>query len=269
MARLLITGAAGGLGSVLRERLKDWQENLRLSDLEPISSAQNGEEIVQCDLADMKAVESLVNGCDYIIHLGGIANEYKYEPILQANIMGTYNIYEAARKAGVKRILFASSNRATGNYDRSTTVDAEMPYRPDSFYGVSKAYGEVLARYYFDKYGIETACVRFGSCFPEPVDKRMLATWMSYDDLESLVKRIFEVETLGFKTIYGVSNNKGVFWDNHLADDLGWQPKDSSDPFAADESLQNEATEIAERKQGGAFAAGGHFDYDGEDAPTE
>lgn len=269
MARLLITGAAGGLGSELRKRLQNWQTNLRLSDVAPLSQAQNGEEVVQCDLADMQAVVNLVKGCDYIIHLGGVANEYHYEPILQANIMGIYNLYEAARQAGVKRILFASSNRATGSYDRATTIDTAQPFRPDSFYGVSKAYGETVARYYFDKYGIETACVRFGSCFAEPKDKRMLATWMSYDDMERMVKRIFEIKTLGFKTLYGVSNNKGVFWDNHLTDDLGWQPQDSSDDFAKDESLKYEATEIAEQLQGGAFAAGGHYDYNNEGARTK
>lgn len=269
MARILLTGAAGTLGDMLRSRLKNWQTTLRLSDIAPLSKAKQGEELVQCDLADMHAVQKLVNDCDYIIHLGGIANEYKYEDILQANIIGAYNIYEAARQAGVKRILFASSNRATGSYERATTIDTAMPFRPDSFYGVSKGFGETLARYYFDKYGIETACVRIGSCFPKPLDKRMLATWLSYDDLESLVRRVFEVEDLGFQTIYGVSNSHQKFWDNHLSDGLGWQPKDSADSFADDETLKYETTEIAERLQGGAFAAAGHYDNGNDGSRTQ
>ena len=260
MARILITGAAGALGSLLRSRMKQWPVTLRLSDVAKLSDAQVGEELVQCDLVDMAAVLTLVEGCDFIVHLGGIANENSFENILNANIIGTYNIYEAARRAGVKRILFASSNHTTGAYEVGQTVDTAMPLRPDSFYGVSKGFGEVLARYYYDKYGIESACVRIGSCFALPTEKRMLATWMSYDDFTNLVKCVFEIEELGFQTIYGVSDNAKNWWDNRLAADLGWHPKDSVDSYASDPSLKEEETEIAARLQGGAYNAAGHFD---------
>lgn len=268
MARVLITGAAGALGSLLRSRMKQWPVTLRLSDVAELGAAQAGEELVQCDLADMSAVIKLVEGCDFIVHLGGIAKENGFENILNANIIGSYNIYEAARQAGVKRILFASSNHATGAYEVGETVDTAMPLRPDSFYGVSKGFGEVLARYYYDKYDIESAIVRIGSCFPVPTEKRMLATWLSYDDFTSLVKCVFEVEQLGFQTIYGVSNNAKNWWDNHLAAALGWQAKDSVDGYENDPSLVDEETEIAKRLQGGAYNAEGHFDDGGSGSRT-
>ena len=151
--------------------------------------ATAGEEVVQAALEDRAAVHALLEGIDAVVHLGGISTEQPFEPILQANIVGVYNLYEAARQHGVKRIVFASSNHVTGFYRQDEVIDATMPVRPDGYYGVSKAFGENLSRFYFDRYGIETVCLRIGSSFPEPKDRRMLATWLSYDDLERLVRR--------------------------------------------------------------------------------
>ena len=180
---LLMTGAAGGLGQAMRPRLAAHCHTLRLSDVAPMAPAQAGEEVVQADLADAPAVMSLVRGCQAIVHFGGVSTEKPWQPILEANIMGLYHLYEAARLHGVKRIIYASSNHVMGYYRQSEVVDAQSPPRPDGLYGLSKAFGENLSRLYFDRYGIETACVRIGSSFPEPVDRRMLATWLSYDDL--------------------------------------------------------------------------------------
>ena len=133
------------------------------------------------------AVRALLDGVDAVVHLGGVSVEGPFEPILQANIVGTYNLYEAARIHGVRRIVFASSNHVTGFYRQDEVIDASAPMRPDGYYGLSKAFGENLAQFYFDRYGIETVSLRIGSSFPEPKDRRMLATWLSFDDLERLV----------------------------------------------------------------------------------
>ncbi len=261
--RLLITGAAGGLGKLARARLGGLAKTLRLSDVQPMDPAMAGEEVVQCDLADFAAVRRLVEGADGILHLGGVSVEDTFENILQGNLLGLYNVYESARQAGVGRIFFPSSNHAIGFHTRETRLDASSPLRPDSLYGVSKCYGEALARLYYDKYGIETAIVRIGSCFPEPRDHRMLATWLSPADFIRLIERVFTVPRLGCPILYGVSDNEEQWWDNRAAAFLGWRPKDSAEPYRA--KLDASQTPLpgddpAVKFQGGAFAAAGHFE---------
>jgi uronate dehydrogenase len=229
--RLLLTGAAGGLGTALRERLKANCDVLRLSDKSAFGGALPGEEIVLADLANAAEVDAMVAGVDAIVHLGGISVEAPFEAILQANILGVYHLYEAARKHGVKRVVFASSNHVTGFYKQSETITADHPARPDSYYGVSKAFGEDLSRFYFDRHGIETACVRIGSSFPEPKDRRMLATWLSFDDLHRLISACLSTPVLGHSIVFGMSNNAVTWWDNSRARHLGFVPQDSSDVF--------------------------------------
>ena len=263
MKRILITGAAGNLGRVLRQKLNGWADIIRLSDIADLGDAGPGEEIQCCDLGDFDSVMALVEGCDGIIHLGGVSTENTFENILNANIHGTYNLYEAARQQNVPRILFASSNHTIGFHERETRLDANSPMRPDSLYGVSKGFGELLARYYYDKFGIQTANLRIGSCFDKPLDRRMVATWFSANDLVSLIHRIFTIDRLGCPVIYGVSNNSERWWDNHLVTYLGWQPQDSSDQFINEPYLQTPAEDSnhpAVRYQGGGFAAAGHFE---------
>ena len=144
-----------------------------------------------------------------------------------------YNLYEAARQHGVKRIVFASSNHVTGFYRQDEVIDARMPMRPDGHYGLSKAFGENLAQFYFDRYGLETVSLRIGSSFPEPKDRRMLATWMSYDDLERLVVSSLTAPVVGHTVIYGVSDNRSRWWDNTPAAHIGYRPQDSSERFRA------------------------------------
>lgn len=229
--RLLITGAAGGLGRVLRQSLAPFARTLRLSDLQGLGAAAENEELVRCDLADAAGVHDLLAGVDAVVHLGGISVEAPFAPILQANIVGVFNLYEAARKHGVKRIVFASSNHVIGFYPQSETLDADSPMRPDSLYGVSKGFGELLSRYYFDRYGIETVCVRIGSSFPEPADRRMMSTFLSYRDLTELVRCALFTPEVGHTVVYGMSDNRTVWWDNSKAAHLGFQPQDSSEPF--------------------------------------
>ena len=257
---LLMTGAAGGLGQAMRERLKANCSVLRLSDIGAMAPVQAGEEVVRADLADAAAVNQLVAGCQAIVHFGGVSTEQPWAPILQANIIGAYNLYEAARIHGVKRVIFASSNHVMGFYRQSEVVDAQTPPRPDGLYGLSKAFGEDLSRLYFDRYGIETACVRIGSSFPEPRDRRMLATWMSYDDLHRLITACLTTPVLGHSIIYGTSDNAVSWYDNHLARHIGYRPQDSSDVFrdavyarTPEPDLQDPAVQF----QGGGFVKTG------------
>ena len=263
MQRLLITGAAGGLGKLLRQELAGYAPILRLSDIADLGNAAPGEETVTCDLADAAAVSDLVAGCDFIVHLGGISTENTFESILQANLRGTYNVFEAARKHGKPRILFASSNHAIGFHDRETRLDGTSSTRPDSLYGVSKCFGEALASYYYDKFGIETVCVRIGSCFPEPRDRRMLATWLSGADFVRLVKCVAEAPRVGHTIVYGASANREQWWDNTHAGFLGWEPQDSAEQFRAKieaATPRPDPNDPAVRYQGGGFAAAGHFE---------
>lgn len=262
MKRLLMTGAAGGIGRRVRKRLTEFCEILRVSDIEPLEPAGEREEVVQCDLCDRDRVRELVRDCDGILHLGGKSIEGSFEVILNANIIGCYNLFEAARNTGKPRILYASSNHAIGYYPRDARLDATATLRPDSLYGVSKCFGEALASLYHDKFGIETAIVRIGSCFPEPRNHRMLATWLSTDDFLALVERVFRVPRLGCPIIYGASDNDESWWDNRHVRYLGWKPKDNAESFRSKlDSAAGPPEDSAElRYQGGAFAQAGHFE---------
>jgi uronate dehydrogenase len=260
--RLLLTGAAGGLGRVLRPRLKPLCDVLRLSDLAPLAPAAADEEVVQAALQDKAAIVALLEGVSAVVHLGGISTEHAFEDILPANIVGTYHVYEAARLHGVRRIVYASSNHVTGFYEQGETIDPSRPSRPDGYYGVSKAFGENLAQFYFDRWGIETVSLRIGSCFPEPTDRRMLSTWLSYDDLERLVVAALTAPRVGHTVVYGVSDNRPVWWDNPGAAAIGFRAQDSAERFrAAIEARlpgQDPADPVA-RYQGGGFVTKGPF----------
>ena len=261
-ARILLTGAAGGLGQALRERLKQNCDVLRLSDRVAFGEAGAQEEIMLADLADACAVHAVVQGVDAIVHLGGISVEGPFDPILDANIRGVYNLYEAARKHGVQRVIFASSNHVTGFYRQSQTITADDPARPDGLYGLSRAFGEDLSRFYFDRYGIETACVRIGSSFPEPRDRRMLATWLSYDDLHRLFTACLTTPVLGHSIIFGTSDNAVSWYDNARAKHIGYRPQDSSDGYREAvfaRTPQPDLRDAAVQFQGGAFVRTGPF----------
>ena len=263
LGRVLLTGAAGGLGRQLRPRLQKRTTLLRVSDVAAMDPAGQGEEVVQCDLADAAAVDALVQGMDTVVHLGGVSTEHPFETILPANIVGVYNVYEAVRKHKVRRVVFASSNHVTGFYRQDEVIDANAPVRPDGYYGISKAFGESLSRFYFDRYGIETVCLRIGSSFPEPKDRRMLATWLSYDDLERLVLASLTTPVVGHSIVYGMSDNARTWWDNTPARHLGFRPQDSSEPYrAAREAAQPtlDRQDPAVIYQGGAFVRMGPFE---------
>ncbi len=233
LKRLLITGAAGGLGKMARQRLTHLAKVLRLSDIETLGTPATNEEHVVCDLADETAVDELVKDCDGILHLGGISVESSFDQILRANLQGIYHLYEAARQHGYPRILLASSNHTIGFHPQNRRLDAQSQLKPDGLYGVSKCFAESMASLYHDKFGQESALVRIGSCFPEPINHRMLATWMSPGDFVSLIECVFRVPRLGCPVIYGVSNNDEKWWDNSSVEYLGWHPRDNSEQFRA------------------------------------
>ena len=229
--RLLITGAAGNLGTVLREGLASLADVIRLTDRENLGEAAANEELMPCDLGDFDAVMKVVEGCDGIVHFGAAPVERPWEEILNSSIKGGYNIYEAARRHGIKRIVYASSIHAVGFVRREEGADTHTEHNPDSLYGVSKCFVEDLAKMYHQKFGIESACLRINSCFPEPIDRRHLATWMSFRDLVQLVERCLVTESIGFSVVYGISDNREAFFSNHKAAHLGYRPQDSAEDY--------------------------------------
>ncbi len=262
LQRLLLTGAAGGLGQVLRARLVPFAERLRVSDIAPLGEARGPhEEVVHCDLADKAAVHALLAGCDAVVHLGGISVERPFEQILEANIKGIYHLYEAARRQGVGRVVFASSNHVIGFYKQTERIDATALRRPDGYYGLSKSFGEDMAQFYWDRYGIETVSIRIGSSFPEPANRRMMSTWLSYDDLTRLVEKSLFTTDVGHTVVFGASANRDLWWDNRSAAHLGWVPQDGSEVFRAKVEAQPPvaADDPNAIYQGGAFTAQGPF----------
>lgn len=261
--KVLMTGAAGGIGTMLRPILPELGVDWRLSDIAaPAGGRAPGEEWVMGDMTEPADMARLVEGCDAIVHFGGISTENTADLIHRVNVVGTYTLYEAARKAGVRRVFFASSNHTIGFHPRETRLDADAEILPDSLYGVSKVYGEALARLYWKKFGIEGVLVRIGSCFPEPRDRRMMATWMSARDMLRLIDRFLKVPRLGCPVVYGVSDNDETWWDNSRAGHLGWRPQDSARDFAGrhPDGPADDPDDPAVKYQGGGFAKAGHFE---------
>src|SRR5215467_5143004 len=225
MARILLTGAAGDIGTRLRKILKPVYPQLRVSDVkEPIDLGAD-EEFVPAELSRIEEVERAVDGVDGVIHLGGFSVVGLWDTILQSNIIGCYNLFEAARRKGVKRIVFASSNHAVGFYPRHHHIGVDVAVRPDSRYGVSKAFGEAMGALYADKYGLRVLCIRIGNVNDRPIDHRRLSIWVDPDDLAQLVRIGLEHPDLRYEVVYGVSDNERSWWDNETAFRLGYRPK--------------------------------------------
>ena len=254
--RILITGAAGAIGLVLRERLRHRYGLVRLADIAAQAPARAGEEVVTLDTRDIGALEAAMDGIDCVVHLAGIPQEDSWEAIRSVNIDGTYSVFEAARKQRVGRVVFASSNHVVGFHRRENVLDTDALPRPDTRYGVSKAFGESLGRLYSDKYGLSVACLRIGTFrTPDrPSEARQLLTWVSHRDLTQLVARCIDHPAYHFLIAYGVSNNTRSRWSNAGADFLGYRPEDDSERFAA-EILAAGATEdkVAAAFHGGSY----------------
>ena len=267
MQRVLLTGAAGGVGARLRALLKPAYRELRLSDIKTPPDLAPDERFVAADLAALDQVEAAVDGMEGIVHLGGHSVEGPWETILQSNIVGCYHLFEAARRKGVKRIVFASSNHAVGFYPRYRRIGTDVTVRPDSRYGVSKAFGEALGALYADKHGLRVLCLRIGHVLEAPVDRRRLSIWISPDDLVQLVRIGLEHPELRYEVFYGASNNERSFWDNSRAYTYGYRPTGRAEDYR-DAALSGQAKTPADRIgdffQGGPFCSD-EFDSDRDD----
>ncbi len=258
MLPILLTGASGALGRVLARHLAGAGWTLRLTDIAPFPDpAPERAAFTQADLAEAATMARLAAGCGTILHFGGVSVERPFHEVLGPNITGLYNIYEAARLAGA-RVVFASSNHTIGFHPRSERLDADCALRPDGYYGLSKAYGELMGGLYWDKHGVESVDIRIGSCLPAPKDARMLSTYLSYDDLGRLVARCALAGAVGRAVVWGASANARGFWGADDRERLGWSPQDSADGFAP--ALQGAVTDdpVVERHQGGAYCAIGY-----------
>ena len=277
LKRILLTGAAGKLGRVLREGLRGVWPVLRLSHRRLMGESRGGEEIYIANLENYAEVEASMQDVDAVVHLGGMADEAEWETIRQSNIEGTYNVFEAARSQGVKRMVFASSNHVIGFYRRNKTLYGAEPPRPDTLYGVSKAFSEALGRYYADKFGLSVINLRIGTCSEYPLNRRMLSTWLSHRDFVQLVRLSVEAKDVHYATLWGVSNNDRTWWDNRAAFDLGYRPQDNSEQYLA-QAVEEERksrtqgqpsigvppgpeTDVEKTFQGGHYSA---IDFDGD-----
>lgn len=234
MKKLVLTGAAGRLGSYLREPLTKLCDELVSTDREDsIGKLYPGETYVNADLTDLDAMLDVIKGADMVIHFGAIGDEAAWDDILQSNIIGAYNVWEAAHRHGVKRVVYASSVHAVGMHRKTDTVGLDAPHRPDTYYGLAKCFCEDLASLYWDKRGVESVCLRIFSC-AQANNARSIGTWLSYDDLIHLVERSIDSLVVGFTVVYGISNNDRAVVDNSKAGHLGYRPKDNAEVFAKD-----------------------------------
>lgn len=245
LGTVVLTGAAGRVGTALRTPLRDDAERLVLADLAPMHVEAPNETVHRTDLSDAPLI---VAGADAIVHLAGVPDEAPFPDLVEGNILGTQRILEAARGAGVPRVVLASSNRVTGCYPSTETVSPAVPPRPDGLYGVSKVAVEAIDRLYADKFGLDVVCLRIGSLELHPGEPRHLATWLSHRDLAGFVRAALTVPAPGFLAAYAVSANARRFWE--LDERLGYQPRDDAASYGIPDTFVGAGV-----PQGGDFAS--------------
>lgn len=258
MKKLVLTGAAGRLGSYLREPLTKMADELVSTDLvEDIGKLYPGERYQRADLAALDEVMDVLKGADMVVHFGAIGDEAPFDAILQSNIVGAYTVWEAAVRNGLRRVVYASSIHAVGMHPRTERIGTDVPHRPDTYYGLAKCFAEDLASLYWDKFKLESVCMRILSC-AQVTNARALGSWLSYNDLIHLVERSIDTPTTGFTVVYGVSNNDRSPVDNSNAGFLGYRPKDNAEQFAQKILAETEPQDLSDPTylyQGGPFAA--------------
>ncbi|KEJ88200.1 NAD-dependent epimerase/dehydratase family protein [Sulfitobacter donghicola] len=239
LSKIVLTGAAGRLGSYLREPLSKLCDELVSTDIkEQPGTLYEGETYMQADLASFDEMNAVIEGAEMVVHMGAFVDEGPFEQLLGPNFVGSYNIWEAASRHGVRRVVYGSSIHAVGMYPKNEFIDTEVAHRPDTFYGLAKCFTEDLGRMYWEKRGLESVHMRILSC-AQVNNARALGSWLSYDDLIQLVTRCIETPVTGFAVIYGVSNNDRAPVDNAKASFLGYRPTDNAEQFA-EEVLANE-----------------------------
>ena len=254
---ILLTGASGALGRMLAHELAAAGFTLRLTDIQPFPDPLPARaSFVKADLDEALAVVRQAEGCSTILHFGGVSVERPFEEIIGPNLRGLYHIYEAARREGA-RVVFASSNHTIGFHERpqgnAARLDYDCQFRPDGYYGLSKAYGELMGRMYWDKHGVENVNVRIGSCLPKPNNARGLSTWLSYPDLARMMIRCVLAERVGHAVVWGASANPASFWAKDHRDRIGWQPEDSAETYRAEIEKVVTNDPVEERYQGGFY----------------
>ena len=258
-APVLLTGASGNLGRVLAPALAAHGVSLRLTDIAPFpDELPEGAQFTRADLEDGVALLGLAEGCGAILHFGGVSVEQPFETVAGANLRGLFHVYEAARRERA-RVVFASSNHSIGFHERpragEAKLDADCAFRPDGYYGLSKAYGELMGRLYWDKHGVENVNLRIGSCFPEPANERMLSTWLSYADLVRLVRAAVVAPRTGHCVVWACSDNPATFWGKDHRERTGWRPQDTAEAYRANAEGKVSGDPVVERYQGGDYTA--------------
>ena len=266
MGKILMTGAAGGVGTLLRPLLRERYGDVVLSDRVEVTDLQPGETFRPCDLTNPAEIEQCLEGVDRVLHFGGKSIEAPWDVILHNNIMGLFSLYEASRKAGVKRIVFASSVHAVGFYPRGQMITPDHRVRPDSRYGLSKVFGEGVAALYADKHALGTLSVRIGNVAPQPLDTRRLSIWVHPEDLLQLCEIGLEHPDIHNQVVFGMSDNQRGWWDNSTAHKLGYEPQHKSENHVA-QAVANDGPQdpVGDQFQGGPFCGD---DFDGEVAAT-
>ena len=259
LTKLVLTGAAGALGTQLRAPLAALCDRLVSTDqVESLGDLYERETYVQADLGDLAAMRAVCAGAHMVVHFGAIGNEAPFDQILHSNIVGAYNVWEAAHAAGARRVVYASSIHAVGMYPKQTRIGTDVPHRPDTFYGLAKCFAEDLGRLYWEKRGLESVHLRILSCSGPVTNARALGSWLSYGDLIQLVQRSLEAPTVGFSLVYGVSNNDRTPVDNSAAEFLGYCPQDNAEVFAKEilaKEPRHDPQDPGHICQGGPFAS--------------
>jgi uronate dehydrogenase len=256
MTKVALSGASGNMGRILRVELQKRGVDLRSAGgRSPLEPLHEGEDIMHGDVRDPAVVDRLLRGVDVMIHLAGTSVERPLPEIIENNLIGLYQIYEGARRNNVRRVVFASSNHAFGMYSVNDKINLDAPFRPDGFYGLSKVWGEAMARMYWDKHGIEGISVRIGTAMGKPPETfRHLSTWFGTEDLVDLMMRCIEVPDVGYLAVWGVSNNTRSYWTPTGSERLGYQPRQNAEDHAAEILRQkNPLDPIAQQYQGGQF----------------
>lgn len=257
MTKVALSGAGGQLGRFLRPALLDRGVDLRSAGgRTPLEPLRPGEDLTHGDLREAANVDRLLAGVDVLIHMAGTSVERPLPEVVENNLVGLHAVYEGARRHRVKRIVFASSNHAIGMHGVDEHLGLDCDFRPDGFYGLSKMWGEGLARLYWDKHGIESVCVRIGSAIPRPTEFRHLSTWFGLDDLLQFAMRCIEAPEVGFVVAWGVSANTRSYWSPTSCERLGYRPVQNAEEFAAEILAgQNPIDAVGQRYQGGSFAS--------------
>jgi uronate dehydrogenase len=258
--RVLITGAAGAIGTALRTELRDKWRHLRLTEIRPLQELAGNEEAVVADISDRAALERMMQDVRAVVHLAGVGGNYTLEDLFRVNARGVFDVFEAARLAGVERIVFASSNHAFGCYPITEAVSPALPPRPDSLYGVFKVWGETMLRNYYDRHGIRSVSLRIGTFRPEPIDQRSLATWLSPGDVAHLVDVSLRHPDPGCMVVNGYSNNTRLKTRDPNWATLGYQPRDDAESYRDVLRARGVDVDAADREKwewpehGGSFA---------------